>query len=182
MKKIINLLTITFLCSAIFACGWHLRGNGEQVDISRAIYLEASTGQIYQALKKSLSQKQRLADIAAGDIQLILGKEFYDRRSASVNNQAQTIQYQLTFSVPYEILNNQGQPLAEKSVAELSRYYTYNQNAINSSSKEEKALKKEMIRQLTQRILRRVNFISQKTTSVPSSSNSPVSSAPSSAE
>ncbi|MFT6102984.1 MAG: outer membrane lipopolysaccharide assembly protein LptE/RlpB, partial [Candidatus Endobugula sp.] len=51
-----------------------------------------------------------------------------------------------------------------------------------SSAKEEKALKKEMIRQLTQQILRRINFISQKTTSAPSSSNSASSIAPFSAE
>jgi LPS-assembly lipoprotein len=172
MKKIINLSIITLLCAVISACGWHLRGSGEQIDVNRTIYLETSTGQIYDSLKKSLSKKQRLADIASGEIQLILGKEFYERRSASVNNQAQTTQYQLTYSISYEILNNQGQTLAEKSVAELSRYYTYNQNAINSSAKEEKALRKEIVRQLTQRILRRVNFISQKTTSVPSSSNS----------
>ncbi|MFT7387031.1 MAG: LPS-assembly lipoprotein [Candidatus Endobugula sp.] len=164
MKKVVGLLVITLLCSAISACGWRLRGSGESVDIQSTIYLEVSTGQVYQALKKSLSQKQQLANIATGDIQLILGEEFYERRSASVNNQVQTIQYQLTFSVPYEILDNQGQPLTEKSIAELSRYYTYNQNAINSSAKEEKALKKEMIRQLSQRILRRVQFINQKMT------------------
>ena len=164
MKKIIDLSIITLLCAVVSACGWHLRGNGEQIDVNRAIYLEVSTGQIYDSLKKSLAKKQRLADIATGDIQLILGDEFYERRSALVNNQVQAIQYQLTFSVPYEILDNQGQPLAEKSIAELSRYYTYNQNAINSSAKEEKALKKEMIRQLSQRILRRVQFISQKMT------------------
>jgi len=179
MKKIIDLSIITLLCAVISACGWHLRGNGEQIDVNRTIYLEASTGQIYDSLKKSLSKKQRLADIATGEIQLILGKEFYERRSASVNNQVQTTQYQLTFSVYYEILNNQGQPLAEKSVAELSRYYTYNQNAINSSAKEEEALKKEMIRQLTQQILRRINFISQKTPSALSSSNNATSTAPS---
>ena len=162
MKKITNIVIVALLIAATSACGWRLRGSGQEIDIQQSIYLEDATGQIYDALKKSLNKKQRLGDIASADIQLILGDEFFERRSASVNNQAQTVQYQLTFSVPYEILNKLGAPLTEKTVAQLSRYYTFNQNAINSAEKEEKALKKEMIRQLSQRILRRVNFISQK--------------------
>jgi len=162
-KKIAMLLTASLLVSVVSACGWRLRGSGESIDIQQMIYLESASGQIHDALKKNLTQKQRLGDIASADIQLILGKEFYERRSASVDNNLQTIQYQLTFSVDYEILNNLGQPLTEKSRAELSRYYTYNQNAINSSEKEEQALRREMVRQLTQSILRRVNFVSQKT-------------------
>jgi len=162
MNKAAKLLIVTLLISAVSACGWRLRGSGQDIDIQQFIYLEEATGQIYEALKKSLSKKQRLGDIANADIQLILGDEFYERRSASVNKQAQTVQYQLTFSVPYQILNKLGEPMAEDTVAQLSRYYTYNQNAINSSDKEEKALRKEMIRQLSQQILRRVNFISQK--------------------
>ena len=162
MKRIVNILIVTLLIAATTACGWRLRGSGQEIDIQQSIYLEEATGQVYDALKKSLARKQRLGDITSADIQLILGDEFYERRSASVNNQAQTVQYQLTLSVPYQILNKLGEPMAEKTVAELSRYYTYNQNAINSSDKEEKALKKEIIRQLSQRILRRVNFIRQK--------------------
>lgn len=165
MKRSINILIIALLIAATTACGWRLRGSGQEVDIQQLIYLEDATGQIHDALKKSLTKKQRLGDIASADMQLILGKEFYERRSASVNDQAQTVQYQLTFSVPYQILNKLGEPLAENTVAQLSRYYTYNQNAINSSDKEEQALRKEMIRQLSQQILRRVNFISQKQTS-----------------
>lgn len=146
----------------VSACGWRLRGSGGSLDIQQMVYLEGPDGQVYEAIKKNLTQKQRLGDIANADIQLILGEEFYERRSATVDNSLRTIQYQLTFSVSYEILNNLGQPLAEKSNAELSRYYTYDQNAINSSEKEEQALRKEIIRQLSQRILRRVNFVSQK--------------------
>jgi LPS-assembly lipoprotein len=168
MKKTTHLLMITLLLFVTTACGWHLRGSGEEVEIKQSIYVEDATGLVHNALKKSLIKKQRLGDVASADIQLILGDEFYERRSASVNNLAQTIQYQLTLSVPYQILNNLGEPIAEKAVAELSRYYTYNQNAINSSSKEEKALKKEIIRQLSQRILRRVNFISQQQSAKPS--------------
>jgi LPS-assembly lipoprotein len=162
MKRIASLLIVTLLIFTVSACGWHLRGSGQEIDIQQSIYLEEATGQIYNALKKSLTKKQRLGDIASAEIQLILGDEFYERRSASVNTQAQTVQYQLTLSVPYQILNKLGKPIAEKTVAELSRYYTYDQNAINSADKEEQALKKEVIRQLSQRILRRVNFISQK--------------------
>lgn len=167
MKKIAHLLIVMMAFSLTSACGWRLRGSDQQIDVQQLIYLESASGKVYDEIKKSLTKKQRIADLADADIQLVLGDEFYERRSASVNNQAQTVQYQLTMSVPYEILNTSDEPLAEKSRAELSRYYTYNQNAINSSDKEEQALRKEMVRQLAQQILRRVIFVSKKQTASP---------------
>lgn len=166
MKKIAYLMIFTLSLSLLSGCGWRLRGSDDTAsNIQQAIYLAPSSGQVYDRLNKTLTRKKLSTEITAADIQLVLGKENFVRRSASVNNQARTTQYQLTLSVPYKILNQASEPLTKETTAELSRYYTFNQNAITSSDKEEQALRKEMVRQVSRQILQRVIFLSKKKTS-----------------
>ena len=161
MKILSYTLAALLLVSLLSACGWRLRGS-DSVDIQQAVYLAPGSGQVYDRIVRSLERKQASVEIVDADIQLTISDERSYRRSISVNNQAQTTQYQLTISVVYEILDKEGKVLAAESVAELSRYYNFNQNAIVSSDKEEQALRKEMVRQLARQILQRVQFLSNK--------------------
>jgi LPS-assembly lipoprotein len=161
MKNITHLMILSVSLSLLSACGWHLRGSGNTVEVEQAIYLESTTGEVYKEIQKTLERKKLSVSIAEADLQLILGKEYFDRRSASVNTVAQTTQYQLSLSLTYEILDKESKPLIKESTAELTRYYTYNQNAVNSSDKEEQSLRKEMVRQVSRQILQRINFLSR---------------------
>lgn len=161
MKLLTHTLILTLCISLLSACGWRLRGS-DSVNIQQNVYLAEGSGDIYQRIIRSLERKQARADITSADVQLVLDEEFFDRRSISVNNQAQTTQYQLTYSVGYQILDKASKPLTEMTRIELSRYYTFNQNAITSSDKEEQSLRKEMVRQLARQILQRVQFVASK--------------------
>lgn len=165
MKKIAYLMILTLSLSLLSACGWRLRGSDAGLDIQQSIYLASATGKVYEQINKMLSNKQALTNAAEADIQLVLGDEYFERRRASVNDQAQTTQYQLSLSVSYEIFNNAGTPLIKESRADLERYFTFDQNAINSADKEEQALRKEMVRQVARQILLRVNFINRNNAS-----------------
>jgi outer membrane lipopolysaccharide assembly protein LptE/RlpB len=162
MKHLTYFIAITLSLSLLSACGWRLRGSDDALNIQQAIYLETASGQVYQRISKTLTKKNLSVDVTMADIQLVLGEEYFERRSASVNDLAQTTQYQITLSVPYEIFDAGSKPLIKKTTAELTRYYTFNQNAINSSDKEEQALRKEMVRQVARQILQRVTFLSRK--------------------
>jgi LPS-assembly lipoprotein len=155
-------MILTLSVSLLSACGWHLRGSGEEADIDQKIFLASASGKVYEQIQKTLNRKNAFADVASADIQLELGKEYFERRRASVNDQAQTTQYELSLSVNYEILDSAGVPLTKKTTANLERFFTFNQNAINSSAKEEQVLRKEMARQVARQILQRVNFLSRK--------------------
>ncbi len=162
MKKMTYLIIFSLSLSLLSACGWRLRGSDDGASLQQAVYLETASGEVYQRIKRTLEKKKNLASVAEADIQLALGKEFFDRRTSSVNNQARTTQYQLTLSVSYEVLDASGKPLTQKSTAELTRYYNFDQNAITSASKEEQALRKEMVRQVARQILQRISFLSKK--------------------
>lgn len=157
-----RLLLLTISIALLSACGWHLRGSGQSASLEQAIYLESSQGSIYQEIYKTLDKNQKLASINSTNIQLVLGEEYYNRHRTSVDNQAQTNSYQLTLSVPYEILDRNGDALTAPVTAELSRDYTFDKNNINSSDKEEETLRREMVRQIARQILQRVNFIAKK--------------------
>lgn len=161
MKKFTYFMVFTLSLSLLSACGWRLRGSGDSLELQHTIFLASTSGTVYEQIKKTLTKKNVLASIAEADIQLELGDEYFERRRASVNNQAQTTQYQLTLSMPYAIFDRNGDPLIIESRVELDRYYTFNQNAINSSNKEEQALRKEMTRQVARQILQRVNYLSR---------------------
>jgi len=163
MKMYTRVIVLMLTASLLTACGWHLRGSGQSLELQKNIYLEAATGEVYRNIQRSLTRKKPAVDIVDADIQLVLGDERFDRRSVTVDNSAQTTQYQLTIYVPYQILDSSGKPLIKQSIAEVSRYYTFNQNAINSSDREERSLRKEMVRQLSRQILQRVQFLSKNT-------------------
>ncbi|MFT5117787.1 MAG: outer membrane lipopolysaccharide assembly protein LptE/RlpB [Kiritimatiellia bacterium] len=162
MKHLTYFIAITLTLSLLSACGWRLRGSDDSMSIQQAIYLEVASGKVYQRISQILTRKQLFVDIATAEIQLVLGEEYFERRSSTVNNLAQTTQYKITLSVPYEIFDASSQPLIKKTTAELTRYYTFNQNAITSSDKEEQALRKEMVRQVARQILQRVTFLGRK--------------------
>jgi outer membrane lipopolysaccharide assembly protein LptE/RlpB len=162
MKHLTYFIAITLSLSLLSACGWRLRGSDDAMNIQQAIYLESASGKVYQRISKTLTRKELSADIATADIQLVLGEEYFERRSSTVNNLSQTTRYKITLSVPYEIFDASSKPLIKKTTAELTRYYTFNQNAITSSDKEEQALRKEMVRQVARQILQRVTFLGRK--------------------
>ncbi len=162
MKKLSYLMILTLCVSLVSACGWRLRGSNESFDVAQSIFLAQAKGRVYEQLRQTLERKQAFASEAEADIQLVLGDEYFERRRSSVNDQAQTTQYQLSLSVSYEILDQQGVALTQETTANLERYFTFNQNAINSSEREEQVLRKEMVRQVARQILQRVNFVSRK--------------------
>lgn len=161
MKLLTHTLVLTLCLSLLSACGWRLRGS-DTVNIQQNVYLAPASGEIFQRIKRSLEKKDALSEITTADVQLVLEEEFYDRRSISVNNQLQTTQYQLTYSIRYQILDKSSKPLTDITTVELSRYYTFNQNSITSSDKEEQSLRKEIVRQLARQILQRVQFVAKK--------------------
>ncbi len=163
MKYSTYLITLIFSVSMLSACGWHLRGSGESVSIQQAIYLEGKSGNVYSALNNTLERRELLKPLTQADIQLVILDERFERRTVAQDNQAQTTQYQLTLSVDYEILDTQSLPLTSVSTAEITRYFTFDQNAVTSADKEEQSLRKEMVQQVTQQILQRVIFLSKQT-------------------
>lgn len=154
---ILALLTVLSNCS-----GWHLRGS-QQSGLNTAniqkIYLTPATGTVYQQLKSSLDRLGANNDIRQTHLHILLGKQQWQRRSASVGNNALTTEYQLRLTIPYTLTDNSGNTLAEKSSAEISRSYTFDQNDIAGKDKEEQLLRREMARQLARQILQRSIFI-----------------------
>ena len=162
MRIVHYILLLSVLLSLLPACGWHLRGGGKALDIQQSIYLEGESGLVYQRIYKTLTRKKPIVDLTEADVQLLLGEEYWQRRSVSVNNQTRTTRYELTLTVPYKILDAASKPLVEETVAELSRSYSFNENDITGADKEEQLLRKEMARQLSRRILQRVMFLQKQ--------------------
>jgi outer membrane lipopolysaccharide assembly protein LptE/RlpB len=159
MKNITYFIAFTLILSLLSACGWRLRGTGESLNIQHTIYLASASGTVYEHIRARLRQKKALASITMADIQIELGKEYFERPRISNNDQAQTTQYRLSLSVPYVIKDRTGEALVDESRAELERYYIVDKNALNSAAKEEQLLREEMARQIAEQILLRVQYL-----------------------
>lgn len=166
MKKINQLFLLICVAALVSACtGWKLRGSNQALELTQQIYLTQASGEVYQQLKNTFSSQNILAEtLSSAEAELALGTEYFERRSLTIDSQAQTTQYQLSISLDYELLDSEGEHLINTSRAEISRYYEFDKNAITSSDKEEQTLRKEMVQQLSRQIIQRLQFVLNKGT------------------
>ncbi len=156
------LLRITILACALGAlssCGFSLRG-------SAALPVELQTLQILSAepnsdIARELRRVMRNNDVnvedteTTGGYRLQVGQEQNSERALSVNSQARAGEYQLTMSVPFQLLNA-GTPVLGPETISLERVYLADPENAAAKSDEARLIQQEMRRELALQILRRL--------------------------
>lgn len=171
MKKVIAGLLILTLS----ACGWHLRGSsagGDKLAMTAPLDLVIETNDdhtplmdaIRQALPAYRINEQKSA--TANSLNLMLGQEKMDKRTAGVGSDALTSAYEIILSIEYSVSNANGVITPRNTRASLSRSYDYNVNNANSAAQEEELILQEMRRELAQSILRRTKSLAHKAPAV----------------
>jgi len=159
----IRLIISTILVLLLAACGWHLRGSIDLPANINSVYVDNQAGStvirdeivgILQSNGVALSRDMSSADLV---ISLLSFKE--DRRVSSVNSSTIVREYELTAEAEYEIKNAAGEILLAPDVAQLSRNYSFDQNAVISAGEEESIIKRELRLEVAQQIVRRLRFL-----------------------
>ena len=163
MKKVFRLSIISclFFLPLLASCGgWHLRGSeGAGLSLNSNVFLSGQTSETYRIIEKSLTRKNVLASALNSDLLLDLDRENIQRRIASSNADATTAEFELTLTLDYEIRDAQQNLLRPKNTVRITRSYSFNQNDIGSSNKEEALLRKGLQRSAARQLIQQLTLL-----------------------
>lgn len=146
------------LLLVLTACGFHLRG---QLDLPPALastYIESNgaDSNLIKRLRSSLLGNGVVVTAHRSEATAILRilRDSYDRRVLSVGGGRKIREYEIHYAVQFELVELGGDPLVAPQTVELFRDYTYDEDDILGKQGEEASIRKDMIREAGDRILR----------------------------
>lgn len=143
-------------------CGFALRGTGDLPDELRTLRLESREGgsEIVREVRRMLTASGvTLAEENAPDLyRLGIGREQIQERVLSVNANARAGEYELTLSVPFQLVREDRSPIPPETLT-ISRFYLADPNNAVAKQEEVELLREEMRRELANRILRRLQTV-----------------------
>ncbi len=161
MNKLLRLTTVTCFALLLASCsGWHLRGSENAgLSLNSRIFLSGQTSETYRIVEQSLSRKGLLDSAFNSDLFVTIDNERITRRSASVNSDSTTAEFELTLKINYDIRDNKKKILRPKTEIELVRSYNFNQNDISSGDKEDAILRKDLRRAAARQIIQQLTIL-----------------------
>lgn len=160
LRSLLLLLTLTLLQG----CGFHLRGyDSEKAALPSHISPLLLQGLAeYDSLRIELSRQLRTSGITltkdaaeAGSSLRILSRSS-DRRALSNYNSGNVAEYELHEGVDFDLINRSGDELLARQTVSLLRSYSNSTTEVLGKQNEEEILRKAMRRDLSSRILRRL--------------------------
>lgn len=150
---------ITLLLAVTLAggCGWHLRGTEFLPPDLKTLHLSTRDpdSDFAELLRRSITASGISIPKNATDAQyaLVILAEDSEKRTASVNASARVSELQLTESVDFLILSNQGETLVPVTTVRSERIFEYNENNVLATEDERSLIVSEMHRELVRQVL-----------------------------
>lgn len=159
MRKLLTL----FLCLMLAACGFHLRGVGQEGGLNFTRVRIDGSGPVAKNLREYLSTYRGITLVEQGDAETVIQIQDaqYSKEVSSVNNSGRVAEYRLNYRIHYSA-TQRGEPILEDASTGLSRYLSWNDNSVLSKESEEAMLLSDMQRDVIQLILRRVSAAVKK--------------------
>lgn len=152
-------LLVMGLAVLLSACGFQLRGTGtselaiKELDVSARDSYGETVKQVRSALKQSG------VDVHQGSpYKLILTREQESQRSASYTGSARSAEYELTTVLSYEFQGHDNLSLMSDKI-DVQKVYVHDGNNLTGSDQEAAQARREMRRDLVQRLMLRLQQI-----------------------
>ena len=164
MKLILLILSsLTFVVS----CGFHLRGSQAELSSDiRQLYLQtAGKNEITDEIRSQMqtSETRFLSSSEGAQLILNLANQSLKKTVLSVSPVTGKVEeYQLTFSVLMTVLDAEKNEIISNQAIQVTRDYTFDENAVLGTVTEEKALTDELTRQAATQIIRRLNAVTRE--------------------
>lgn len=166
MKKYKN-LTATFLkvallsvlLSGLTGCGFKLRGAYTLPEVMQKIYVQGS-GDLLTDLKETLAYSAEVVSKKSdADAILVISKEELKKRTLSVDSRGKIREAELEYTVLYSVITPAGNVLLDQEPVVLVRDYVDDQNDVIGRSNEAQLITKDLKRDASQRIVRRLQTL-----------------------
>jgi LPS-assembly lipoprotein len=139
-------------------CGFQPRGAIPVPEQLKTLYLQGDERRtIYQTVERSFESSGVILVTSAeqAPYQINLISVQHQRRSASLNENAKTQEYELRAQLRYSIQDSAGTILVKPTEIYTERTYSYDANSVNAKEAEEALLRQEMRENLAQQLVRR---------------------------
>ena len=150
------------MSSALAGCGFQLRSYGFEGNVESVAITGLIRAEVVAPLRENLRRIQ-VPEKSASEADLVL--EILDqrnrRRSASTTGGAGAAEYEVDYSVQYQIMSNSGEVLAGPTWIERQRTFTIDRGNIVGSNQEQTLLRREIIEDAAGQIIRALSLVSR---------------------
>lgn len=168
----VGLMLVILLVLLLQGCGFHLRGSVQLAfGLSPLFVHEPNAGtDIGAVLRASLraNDVDLVKDERAASAVLTLHSERHQRRVLSVSSAGSVQEFELSYRVNYSVKDSHQRALLSNQWANVSRDLRYDETAVLGKSGEETQLKRDMVDDAAQQILRRLQKLKPADQGVPS--------------
>ncbi len=159
LKRLIVPLIASIVLVA--GCGFHLRGQLPLSDTLSVIAVKSDDPELrvvmVEALKTSGATVVESAETATALLELTNVK--YERRVRTIDTRGKVNGYTLVYSVSFRVTNAEGAELRKSGPMQTTREYSFDSTQVLQKEDEELELKRDMEKDLTQRIMRQLTTI-----------------------
>lgn len=153
---------IVFCLLAISACGFHLRGAGQndvwpaQLQEMQLRFDDSASRDFRVLMRNRLVDGHKVKIVTRVAPELVISDVRLERRVLSLSATGKVSEYLLRFQASFALLHNDGKTVIEKQTVRLQRAFTFDNTNILASELEEARLSEQMQNDAVRRILRRV--------------------------
>jgi LPS-assembly lipoprotein len=156
----LRLMLVACAVTALSGCGFSLRGSAALPPELQTLQIQSAdaNSDIVRELRRALRNNDVNVDddtTQSSGYSLQVGQEQNSERALSVNSQARAGEYQLTMSVPFQLLNAGAAIMGPETIT-LERVYLADPENAAAKSDEARLIQQEMRRELALQILRRL--------------------------
>ena len=150
-----NLLVIG-LATLLSACGFQLRGTGTNELAIKELDLSARNayGETVVDLRRAL-EASGVTVTSGAPYKLVLTNESNDQRATSYTGSSRSAEYELSSTLSYEVRDSGNLPLLNDKL-EVQKSYVHDSNNLTGSDREEAQVRREMRRDMVQRMMTRL--------------------------
>ena len=165
-RRTVSVLVLAGIVSLLSACGYHLRGELALPPGMERVHVESSDpfGPLKRNVEKALERSGAKIESAPGDgiAEVSLTGVSIAPIVRSVSSNARVNEFTMLYHVELQITDGTGKVLMPKQVIEQSRVFTFDQTQAIGTGAEQDEIKKEMEREMTQAVVRRVDSAERK--------------------
>ena len=153
-------LAVAFCLMALSACGFHLRGAGQDLSAMGALYIGSAnaysnvTKDFKRILEASNAQLVEEPKNAKYRVQIL--KEETNRRVLSYSSSGRPLEYEVTLGVRFRVTDAIGEDKIPENTITQTRSYLFDETNVLGKRNEEDRLVSDMRRAVVQQLVRRL--------------------------
>lgn len=162
LQKLLCYFLVLSSLGVLSSCsGWRLRGSDANIGLvpEQSVFVNGSTtSQTLILINRQLKNKNILTSQLNATRNLIINNEKWQRRSISIGRSESIVEYELTLTVNYSILDGNQNRLRGPNDLRLVRSFSYDENDITGKDKEESLLREDLTRAAARQILQQLEL------------------------